>query len=396
MAETDFSAVIDFHSIENNSAENQALIERCTQFETPDPKDSKTGGGGGGGGGGPDGKSESTGCLLPVGARVWRIKGKSGFYVITNAVTAAEQWAWTKTIIRDYSKAAHTNLTNLKKPGADWEAVVKSDADAGGGGDFTAWNELRWSSLGYHYDWTERCYRADWKTPFPKDLNDYAARLARAVGYPSLVCEAGIVNYYPADTSMGAHVDDAELPPNQPIVSISIGNRAVFLLGGPHRSTPPVAMFVRSGDVCVMGGECRMAYHAIPRIITNTVPAALKEAAMSDTTLPARERDLMWEYLSGSRLNFNLRQVVDSEYTFERDLAERAAKKAKAQAHKIVSNAASVYGAKQMTEQLKREADTASGSGSGSGGGGAASTNTAAATKPVATSTNTYSAAAKK
>jgi alkylated DNA repair protein alkB family protein 1 len=56
-----------------------------------------------------------------------------------------------------------------------------------------------------------------------------------------------------------------ELTPDQPIVSISIGNSAVFLLGETERTQPPLAMFLRSGDVLVMGGPMRMAYHAVPR-----------------------------------------------------------------------------------------------------------------------------------
>ncbi len=48
-------------------------------------------------------------------------------------------------------------------------------------------------------------------------------------------------------------------------MSISIGNSAVFLLGETERTQPPLAMFLRSGDVLVMGGPMRMAYHAVPR-----------------------------------------------------------------------------------------------------------------------------------
>ena len=43
------------------------------------------------------------------------------------------------------------------------------------------------------------------------------------MGY-TLKAEAGIVNYYPTTASMGAHVDDAELVMDHPIVSISLGN----------------------------------------------------------------------------------------------------------------------------------------------------------------------------
>ena len=54
---------------------------------------------------------------------------------------------------------------------------------------------------------------------------------------------------------MGGHVDDGEYTMEKPIVSVSFGNTVVFLIGGLQRDVTPTALFIRSGDVVVMGGE---------------------------------------------------------------------------------------------------------------------------------------------
>jgi alkylated DNA repair dioxygenase AlkB len=108
---------------------------------------------------------------------------------------------------------------------------------------------------------------------------------------------------------MGGHLDDAELTKLPPIVSISLGNAAIFLIGGRTRDTKPAAVWLRSGDIAsmstlhhicfpsndtsthhcwvgliwfvVMGGESRLCYHAVPRIVADTLPDALKAVAAS-------------------------------------------------------------------------------------------------------------------
>jgi alkylated DNA repair protein alkB family protein 1 len=62
---------------------------------------------------------------------------------------------------------------------------------------------------------------------------------------------------------LGGHVDDMEADWSKPIVSISLGCKAVFLLGGASREESPTAMFVRSGDVVLMAGPARRCFHGI-------------------------------------------------------------------------------------------------------------------------------------
>ena len=54
----------------------------------------------------------------------------------------------------------------------------------------------------------------------------------------------------------------------------SFGQDAIFLLGGPTKATEPTPILLRSGDICVMSGPARLAYHAVPRILHPSEAAA--------------------------------------------------------------------------------------------------------------------------
>lgn len=82
--------------------------------------------------------------------------------------------------------------------------------------------------------------------------------------------EACLVNYYAAGTRMGSHRDADEQELSAPVVSISLGDDAVFHVGGQKRSDPKQRITLRSGDVVVLGGAARLAYHGIDRILPGT------------------------------------------------------------------------------------------------------------------------------
>lgn len=67
-------------------------------------------------------------------------------------------------------------------------------------------------------------------------------------------------------------MDDAERDLRQPLVSVSIGCAAVFLMGGPTKGTPPSALLLRSGDAVVLSGPARLCYHGLPRVLTDQPP----------------------------------------------------------------------------------------------------------------------------
>ena len=100
-------------------------------------------------------------------------------------------------------------------------------------------------------------------------------------------------------------------PTGAPIVSISLGLSAVYLLGGPSKAEAPLALLVRSGDVIVQGGASRGHVHGVPRILAGSSPAELRgecDGAAGDET---EELRAVAEWLGCHRLNVNVRQVFE-------------------------------------------------------------------------------------
>jgi len=217
--------------------------------------------------------------------------------------------------------------------------------------------KMRWANLGRSYHWGTKSYDFSKKlAPFPADVREPCQRAVRAihwehvwrgdieelvpaeewgnegVNWPSWHDEyepdAGIINFYQnSDTLMG-HVDRSELSSTTPLVSISLGLSAVFLIGGLTRDTKPLPILLRSGDVIVMSGpHCRRAYHGVPRILEGTLPphlgplitSTVKEAVNCQSIiytshpgeLPITPED--WSpfaaHMATTRINVNVRQV---------------------------------------------------------------------------------------
>jgi alkylated DNA repair protein (DNA oxidative demethylase) len=76
--------------------------------------------------------------------------------------------------------------------------------------------------------------------------------------------EACLINYYRDGARLGLHQDKDEAS-LAPILSISLGEAALFRIG-PRRSGPTLSIRLESGDVLVMAGPARSAFHGIERI----------------------------------------------------------------------------------------------------------------------------------
>ena len=78
---------------------------------------------------------------------------------------------------------------------------------------------------------------------------------------------------------MGLHRDKDESPESiargAPVISISLGDTARFLFGGLRRRDPVQTILLASGDGFVFGGESRLRYHGVARILSGTGPAGL-------------------------------------------------------------------------------------------------------------------------
>jgi len=78
--------------------------------------------------------------------------------------------------------------------------------------------------------------------------------------------ECCLLNYYGEDARMGMHQDKDEADFSYPVVSISLGDDALFRIGNITRGGKTDSVWLNSGDVVVMGGEARLAYHGVDRI----------------------------------------------------------------------------------------------------------------------------------
>jgi len=123
--------------------------------------------------------------------------------------------------------------------------------------------------------------------PIPDMVDEIWRRLS---GYPHPP-EACLVNYYGSATRMGLHQDRDEKDFSAPVVSISLGDACRFRIGGAKRSDPTGSIKLTSGDIVVLGGESRLAFHGIDRIYPGT-------STLLDSWFP-----------DGGRLNLTLRRV---------------------------------------------------------------------------------------
>jgi alkylated DNA repair protein (DNA oxidative demethylase) len=87
--------------------------------------------------------------------------------------------------------------------------------------------------------------------------------------YPH-VPEACLINYYGPNAKMGLHQDRDEADFSAPVVSLSLGDSCLFRVGGGKRRDPTRSFRLNSGDVLVLGGDMRLAFHGVDRIYAET------------------------------------------------------------------------------------------------------------------------------
>lgn len=87
----------------------------------------------------------------------------------------------------------------------------------------------------------------------------------RTASYPRPP-ECCLINYYGPEARMGLHQDRDEADFEAPVVSISLGDDGLFRVGNPTRGGKTESVWLRSGDVAVLAGAARLAYHGVDRI----------------------------------------------------------------------------------------------------------------------------------
>lgn len=132
---------------------------------------------------------------------------------------------------------------------------------------------------GYRYQPTHPETGAPWP-PIPPRL---MALWHEVSDYPHPP-EACLVNFYDPAAKMGLHQDRDEEEFGAPVVSVSLGDACLFRVGGTTRDAPTRSFRLESGDVVVLGGAGRLAFHGVDRIYPAT-SALLKQGGRINLTL---------------------------------------------------------------------------------------------------------------
>jgi alkylated DNA repair protein (DNA oxidative demethylase) len=103
--------------------------------------------------------------------------------------------------------------------------------------------------------------------------------------------EACLVNLYRAEARMGLHQDKDEAATDAAVLSVSLGDSAVFRFGGTTRRGSTKTLKLESGDVLIFGGPARLKFHGIDRILGG-----------SSSLIPG-----------GGRINLTLRRVTQGQ-----------------------------------------------------------------------------------
>ncbi len=136
---------------------------------------------------------------------------------------------------------------------------------------------------GYRYAPTHPETEQTWP-PIPAALLAIWNAVARYPHPP----EACLINFYGPAAKMGLHQDRDEADFDAPVVSLSLGDSCLFRVGGLQRGDATRSFRLNSGDVAVLAGGARLAFHGVDRIYPG-----------SSTLLAA-----------GGRINLTLRRVT--------------------------------------------------------------------------------------
>ncbi|KPI89314.1 hypothetical protein ABL78_1543 [Leptomonas seymouri] len=343
LPETDMTDVVKLHDLNQNTEENRRMIHKVV---VPAPSRGREGAAASAGaesvsstaGPFPDQMNAGVNAAAAHEAvTCYTFAGVPGLLLFPGVLSAAEQQRWCRASILNFGDSAtHPNIlsTHAKTPHAT-----------------TCYQPpMRWATLGYSYEWTNKVYHRDRFSPFPASLRQRMCELVSLVAqvkqdgfrcaYPEVYePQTAIVNYYPVGSMMMCHQDISEETLEQPLLSLSLGCSAIFLMGTQSREDAPHSFLLRSGDVAAFTGPSRTAFHSTPRILDDcpaylTVPdAQMTEAEkqcyhqhayyahptadgsfvpVDKAAMTAEEQERYWRLcMRHMRVNINARQVYN-------------------------------------------------------------------------------------
>jgi len=193
-----------------------------------------------------------------------------GFVYHPGALTRAEQEALAAEVL---AAAEHAPFFTPVTPGGRPMSV-----------QMTGFGPLSWVTdrSGYRYAPRHPLTGRPWP-PMPKIVSDLWRRYAPDAPQP----DACLANLYRDGARMGLHQDKDEADLSAPVLSLSLGDTAIFRLGATTRGGPTASLKLNSGDVCLLAGPARLAFHGVERVLEG-----------SSTVMPG-----------GGRLNLTVRRA---------------------------------------------------------------------------------------
>ncbi len=124
--------------------------------------------------------------------------------------------------------------------------------------------QLGWVSdrRGYRYEHSDPDTGMPWPA-MPDAFTELAREAAAQASYPGFVPDVCLINRYAPGAKLSLHQDKDEQDFSAPIVSVSLGLPATFLLGGLTRSEKQQRVPLMHGDVVVWGGPSRLRFHGV-------------------------------------------------------------------------------------------------------------------------------------
>jgi alkylated DNA repair protein (DNA oxidative demethylase) len=177
----------------------------------------------------------------------------TGFRLLPARLDADAQQALVAEVL---GKAAEAPFVRQVTPGGKAMSV-----------ETTSFGQLGWTTdrRGYRYEPAHPVTGRPWPA-IPQALLDLWSELADVTTPP----DACLVNLYRGEARMGLHQDKDEADFGFPVLSVSLGDTAVFRLGGAKRSDRTTSLRLASGDVCLLAGEARLFHHGIDRILAGS------------------------------------------------------------------------------------------------------------------------------
>ena len=171
----------------------------------------------------------------------------NGVKVYPSALTIDEQ----KAIVQDLRVSAkQAPFRQYETPGGRRMSVRMSAA-----------GDCGWlaNKQGYNYADTQPDGR-DWPE-IPNSIIDIWNRYSQTQRQP----DSCLLNFYGEGARMGLHQDKDEADLSMPVVSVSLGDEALFRVGGLKRKDPTRSIWLKSGDVAILAGDARLIHHGIDR-----------------------------------------------------------------------------------------------------------------------------------